>query len=252
MSTIQELTQSSTSTSAASTATVKSDDVMGKQDFLKLLVTQLQNQDPLNPDDPTEFTAQLAQFSSLEQLYNLNDSMTSLTAANAQSDKISSLQTIGKDVAYAESSFDYTSGEVEVGYQLDGTATEVKVLLKKNGVTIDTLSGTTLTKGNHYLTWDGLTSSGLAAESGSYKIVIQAKAAEGESIAASPLIKSEVTGVDLSADSGGTLLTKAGEVSFTSVLGVYEAKQTTTTSTASADNTSLSVSDSGTSFDVTL
>ncbi len=47
------------------------DTVMGKEDFLMLLVAQLQNQDPLSPDDPTEFTAQLAQFSSLEQLTSL-------------------------------------------------------------------------------------------------------------------------------------------------------------------------------------
>ena len=56
---------------AAQTAESKKS-VMGKEDFLHLLVTQLQNQDPLNPSDSTEFTAQLATFSSLEELQNIN------------------------------------------------------------------------------------------------------------------------------------------------------------------------------------
>jgi len=51
----------------------KKNDVLGKDDFLRLLVTQLQYQDPLNPADSAQFTAQLAQFSSLEQLGNIND-----------------------------------------------------------------------------------------------------------------------------------------------------------------------------------
>ena len=52
--------------------------VLNKDDFLNLLITQLQHQDPLNPTDSVEFTAQLAQFSSLEQLANVNDNLLEL------------------------------------------------------------------------------------------------------------------------------------------------------------------------------
>lgn len=222
MSYIDGISQASTATATGSSPSM-TQDVMGKEDFLTLLVAQLQNQDPLNPDDPTEFTAQLAQFSSLEQLFNLNDSMNNLVTSNANADRFATLQTIGKYVVYQDSAFEYQAGEnVQLGYQLDGDAKEVSITIEKNGEVVKVLNGDELSKGNHFLTWDGIKEDGTLAESGSYTISISAKAKEGESIAASPLIKSEVTGVDLTGDYGGRLMTKAGEVDFSTILGVYE------------------------------
>jgi flagellar basal-body rod modification protein FlgD len=222
---IESINQAATASSGQSTAKSKDDAIMGKQDFLTLLVAQLQNQDPLNPDDPTEFTAQLAQFSSLEQLFTLNESMNNLVTANANSDRLTTLSTIGKDVAYTTSSFSFSGSPVEIGYQLDGKASEVTLQLQLDGVTQATLKGTRLGAGNHYLTWDGLTKNGAVAPVGKYKIVVSAKAAEGATIAANPLIKSEVSGVDLGGDSGGTLITEAGEVPFNTIIGVYDPKK---------------------------
>ncbi len=219
---IEAISQAATTSSNQSVAKSTKDTAMGKEDFLTLLVAQLQNQDPLNPDDPTEFTAQLAQFSSLEQLFTLNESMDKFVASNANADRFTTLNTIGKDVAYHTGDFDYTTGAVEVGYTLDGIASEVNLSLQLNGATIASFKGTDLDQGNHFFTWDGLTKDGNQAGSGNYKIVLQAKAANGESIGVAPLIKSEVTGVDLKGESGGVLITKAGEVAFNSILGVYE------------------------------
>lgn len=258
---IDSISQAATASERGAAAATSTKDVLGKEDFLTLLVAQLQNQDPLNPDDPTEFTAQLAQFSSLEQLFNLNDSMDNLVQSNANSDRLSMLNTIGKEVAYQGSKFTYSGDPVTVGYQLDGQATEVKLALQHNGVTVATLSGTELGQGSHYITWDGLTSDGNPAPTGDYKIIVSAKAAEGESVAAGPLVRAEVTGVDLDGEYGGTLVTTSGEVAFTAILGVFDknsaaynngteegssAEEASTTDTATETAADTAVSDTTT------
>ncbi|MFH2123571.1 MAG: flagellar hook assembly protein FlgD [Pseudomonadota bacterium] len=209
---------------SAATSSAKTD-IMGKEDFLTLLVAQLKNQDPLNPEDPTAFTAQLAQFSSLEQLTNLNASMEGLTTAQANSEKLSALSLIGKEVSYNGSSFTFDGDPVEMGYQLDGTATSVTLSIQdENGKTVHTLQAadTELGAGNHFITWDGTDQNGNPVANGKYKIILQANAAgEDSSIAAAPLIKSEVTGVDLSS---GMITTKDGEVQFMNIIGVSEPK----------------------------
>ena len=198
---------------------------MGKEDFLKLLVAQLQNQDPLDPEDSTEFTSQLAQFSSLEQLENLNSGMDTLVKSTENSDRFTSLNTIGKEIAYQSDSFTFNGDPITVGYQIDDKASEVTLSLQLNGTTITTLNGEDLEKGSHYLTWNGLTADGEKAPAGEYSIMISARATEGKSVAVLPLIRSEVTGVDLDGESGSTLITETGEILYKNILGVYEPEE---------------------------
>lgn len=210
--------------------------VMGKDDFLMLLVEQLKNQDPTNPEDATEFTSQLTEFSSLEQLENLNTSMESLVQSNENSDKISTLGTIGKDVVYQGSELSFSGQPVDLGYQLSDSAAEVTISLKQNGSTLATLNGTEFGAGNHFVTWDGLTSDGNSAPVGDYDVTISAKDAAGNAISVTPLVRSEVTGVDLGGSNGGTLITVAGEISFNSIIGVFEPGSTGNSSSSSADS----------------
>jgi flagellar basal-body rod modification protein FlgD len=228
---IDVLNSSVASTTGTSLYDTDDGSVMGKEDFMTLLVAQLQNQDPLNPDDPTEFTAQLAQFSSLEQLYNINDNMESLVESNANSNQLSALSTIGKDVVFEGNETNFSGDPLEFGYSLPTTAAEVTISLKQDGATIATLNGTGLTAGNHFLTWNGFTDDGEAAPVGDYTISISAQTASGTSIFPTALVKSEVTGVDLDGSAGGNLVTRAGEVAFTSIIGVYESGTSISSST---------------------
>src|SRR5690606_1261481 len=98
-------------------------DVLGKDAFLKLLVTQLQNQDPLNPLDDKEFIAQLAQFSSLEQMTNVSEGIAALTEKTAQQDMLSAVSYIGKEVTAEGSSMTKAGNYVTpVYFTLDDAA----------------------------------------------------------------------------------------------------------------------------------
>lgn len=83
MTTVSSATSTSTTSTSSSSGTLQ----LGTTDFLKLLMTQLTNQNPLDPTDPTEFTSQLATYSSLEQQISMNDTLTTM------SDNMSSLLT---------------------------------------------------------------------------------------------------------------------------------------------------------------
>ena len=196
---------------------------LGQDDFLTLLVAQLQNQDPLNPSDPTEFTAQLANYSQLEQLFNLNDSMDKLAESRSNSERLSALSMIGKEVVVAGSSFQLGEGTAEIGYTVDGTASEIRIHIQDGaGQRVATLHPNELTTGNHFITWQGVDANGEHLPAGKYSIVIESRSAEGETVAVTPLVRADVTGVDLG-DEDAVLITDVGEFSMTDIHGVYEA-----------------------------
>lgn len=96
---LANITTSSTTTTSTSSSTAVSDatgETLGKDAFLKLLIAELSNQDPLNPMEDREFISQMATFSSLEQMQNMNSTLTSMAEAN----KFNAVQYIGKAIAF--------------------------------------------------------------------------------------------------------------------------------------------------------
>ena len=91
-------TTNTTSTNSSSAVTTATNDTLGKDAFLKLLIAELSNQDPLNPMEDREFISQMATFSSLEQMQNMNKTLETM----AESNKFSAIQYIGKAVAFTK------------------------------------------------------------------------------------------------------------------------------------------------------
>lgn len=133
----------STSTTTSSTTTNKTNE-LGKDDFLKLLVTQLDHQDPLNPMDDGQFIAQMAQFSSLEQMKNMNSAMQITQAATYIGKTVSWADDAGKEQSGVVDSVKMVSGEpnVVIGDQVVALAKIMTIGSKATAAT-DTTTATT-------------------------------------------------------------------------------------------------------------
>lgn len=205
----------STASAGASTGTSSSaaTNALGENDFLKLLVAQMQNQDPLNPTDPTQYTAQLAQYSQLEQLMNVNTNLTSLISTNGnnsqQTEQLSALSLLGKDVISQGGRFTLGSSPVNLGYDLPSAADNVKLeVLDQNQNVVASLPMSETNAGDHYYSWDGTDENGNAVPAGNYTLQVAADAG-GSALSATPLVKGTVQGVDFTS-SGSSLATSAG------------------------------------------
>lgn len=119
--------------------------VMGKDDFLKLLIVQLQNQDPLNPMEDREFIAQMANFSSLEQMTNMNQMMEKMVNATISQSLVQHSELIGKKVTWVE----YVENEHRVDEVFrDNTVKSVKIG-RSGDISIELNTGMWIT--NHQL-----------------------------------------------------------------------------------------------------
>ena len=156
------------------------EDALGTDAFLKMLVAQLQNQDPLSPMDGTDFSAQLAQFSQLEQLMNLNDSMDTLASSFSTQSEKDLVSYIGKQITGKIESMEVKNGEVTGGFfSLSGTAEIMVSITDASGKTVNNLSLGTKGAGAHLIEWSGTDSDGKAVLDGTYKYKVLANSGSG-------------------------------------------------------------------------
>ncbi len=169
---------------------------LGKDDFLRLLVAQLSAQDPLNPVDSREFTAQLAQFSALEQMTNVNSTLEDLLKAQQAMGNASMINLIGKQVDVPGNSFEHTQGAtINLSYTLDSEAASPKIeIYNAAGALVNTLNGPGAEGGN-LIVWNGLDSQGNAVGSGLYTFEVRATDANGVFVNAQTFTTGLVTDV---------------------------------------------------------
>ncbi len=212
MSTISGVSDTSSLFQAPSTKEAS----LGKDDFLTLLIAQLQNQDPLNPADATEFTAQLAQFSQLEQLSNMNTKLETFAGMANQVERQSALGLMGEEVVVQTAEFETDGSAQALGYRLEMPADQVNLyVLDSNGYNVATLTGDTA-PGEHFVEWNGYSDGGEPAGPGTYQLVVRALDEDEKVLASTSLIRSVVAGVELGADDT-SLNTGAGTFSMAKV-----------------------------------
>lgn len=174
---------------------------LAKDDFLQLLVTQLQNQNPLDPMKDQEFVAQLAQFSQLEQLENMSESLDlstqvdyimSQTIANTMATTL-----IGKTVIAGGADFTLTPGEnIDLGYHLGTDAANVSIkIYNEGGALVRTVRLDDVSEGNNMYSWDGKDDNDSPLGPGSYSYEVSGMTTAGETVTTQKLVIGLVSSV---------------------------------------------------------
>lgn len=166
-------------------------------DFLRLLTTQLQNQDPTQPMSTEEFTNQLVQFSQVEQSINTNTKLDELISLQGKDPLQEALGFIGNIASYEGSEFFFDGDNPsEIGYSLNNPAQETQIIIRDQfGTEVRRASGRTA-PGAHGFSWDGTDNSGSPVQPGTYNVEVNAFDEEGNLVTTSTLVKGEVRGIE--------------------------------------------------------
>ncbi|ACY47680.1 flagellar hook assembly protein FlgD [Rhodothermus marinus] len=174
---------------------------LDKEAFLRLLVTQLRYQDPINPLDSREFAAQLAQFSTVEQLIGINETLAAQSdayAALAQGIHNSVAAGLVGKVIEAEGDRLTWGGEDPVPFRIElgDAAQQVSIQIRNEaGEVVRTIFLGSKAAGEHAVEWDGKNDAGEALPAGTYTIEVLATDADGDPVAARSFVRGRVTRV---------------------------------------------------------
>jgi len=172
-------------------------DAMGQDTFLTLLVTQLQNQDPLNPLEGSEFAAQLAQFSSLEKLNMINDNIKSLHLYQSSMNNSQTVGFIGKKITASGNSIylDQDMGK-EIKFELESEAKTVFInIYSSDNRIIKTIETDQMHAGIQGVKWDGTDNNNNKIPEGEYTFEVQAIDLNGDPVRTATFVSGRVGGV---------------------------------------------------------
>ena len=212
--TVSPLGSSSSAASAGSNAPISSNQ------FLSLLVSELQEQDPTNATSVTDFVNQMTAYTNFTQQAAINTNLSALAGAFSSLVTLNSVNYIGHMVKAIGDTAELTNGSATFGYTLSSAATKVSIsIADSNGNTVWTGTGSG-NSGTNTFTWDGTASSGKQLDDGgNYTVTITATDSAGNSVFDHSTISGLVTGIDTSA--GAPSLTVNGvPVSASNIIGV--------------------------------
>jgi flagellar basal-body rod modification protein FlgD len=213
-------TTATTSTTTAATTSSTSATGISSGDFLNLLVSELQNQNPLDPTNSTDFINQLTSYANFDQQQTLNINLGTLVSSFNSLLTLNSSNYIGQTVTAKADTGTLQSGQVNFGYSLNSSAASVQLSVQdSSGNTVWTGTGTN-TAGSNSFTWDGTTTNGTQlTDGGQYSLSVTATDSTGQSVYGYTTVTGKVTAVDNS--TGTPMLTMgATSVSTSNVIGV--------------------------------
>jgi flagellar basal-body rod modification protein FlgD len=195
---------------------------LGKDEFLKLLIAQLQNQDPLSPTDDKEFVAQMATFSSLEQLIDANSNLQGLALGQANLINAQALGLIGKEALVSGGdSVRISQGRPDqIVYSLPAVAGEATLTIySKDGTPVRVFELDRTASGRVSLEWDGTDAAGNRLADGEYRIEVRATDTQGQPLTVSLFRSLSIDGVNFGGN-GISLVSGGQEIPFESIIEI--------------------------------
>jgi flagellar basal-body rod modification protein FlgD len=220
MSVTAPTNNSAASSAAASSASSTPASALTSSDFLNLLVSELQNQSPLDPTSSTDFINQLTSYANFDEQQTLNTNLSTLATSFNSLLTLNASNYIGKTVEAKADTGTLQNGQVSFGYSLNSAATKVTLAVTdSSGNTVWTGSGTG-NAGSNSFAWDGKTTDGTQlSDGGQYSLSVTATDSSGNSVSGYTTVSGKVTGLDSS--SGTPMLTVGGtSISISSIIGV--------------------------------
>ncbi|MEM7169521.1 MAG: flagellar hook capping FlgD N-terminal domain-containing protein [Pseudomonadota bacterium] len=176
--------------------------------FLTLLTTQLQNQDPLSPMDTNQFTEQLVQFSSVEQALATNEKLDQLISLQGGSNLNAAVAYLGNEITASGEQLSLQDGTARISYTLGTAAAEATLLISNPAGTVLRALPIDTEAGRHDVTWDGTDAQGNSLPDGVYNFTVAARDGDGEPLTATQEFHGTVTGVRT--DNGNITLVSGG------------------------------------------
>ena len=209
-------TSTATSSSAATAASQTSvDDAQSR--FMKLLVTQMQNQDPMSPMDNAQLTTQIAQLNTVTGINQLNTTMQSMLAGVQSNQTLQATSLIGHSVLVPGDSATLAQGQSVMAFELPQAADTVKLTIRdSNGTAVRTQALGTQSTGQHSVSWDGTTDTGSTAPDGSYSFEVQASS-NGQQVTATTLTLGQVASVSIASGKVSLSIPAVGDVALADV-----------------------------------
>jgi len=197
---------------------------LDKDAFMKLFLAQLKNQDPTNPMQGHELAAQLAQFTSLEKLNNIDSGIDKMNKQTDPNKSYDALGLIGKAVSGDSSKISRSDKKAqhEITFSLPGPAKSVELSVQNAaGQEVKKLISNDLKAGANRVAWDGMIDNGTPAPEGEYNVVIVAKNGAGQKLAAETRFEGRVTGVKFTPE-GPVLMAGKQSIKMKDVKAIFE------------------------------